>query len=142
MDRPKRKPVPKKIREQVYQLCNGHCAYCGCEITMREMQVDHFLSFENGRAIAIDHQGDIDSADNYLPACRSCNYYKSSMWVDMFRKQIFRFTDVLLRDSVTFRNALRFGQVEIKQHEPIFYFEQIGVKIPAMEWYQEFFGNN
>lgn len=27
-----RKPIPKNIREQVYRKCNGHCAYCGCEL--------------------------------------------------------------------------------------------------------------
>lgn len=27
-----RKPIPKNIREQVYQKYDGHCAYCGCEL--------------------------------------------------------------------------------------------------------------
>lgn len=137
MIRPKRKSIPKKVREQVYQLCNGHCAYCGCEITMKEMQVDHFLAIENGVAIA-NGRGEVDSQDNYLPACRSCNYYKSSMFLDQFRAMVFRWPDILLRDSVTFRNAVRFGQVTITQHDPKFYYEEIGVKIPAMDWYEEF----
>lgn len=32
-----RKPIPKKIREQVYQKYNGHCAYCGCELDYKEL---------------------------------------------------------------------------------------------------------
>ena len=35
-----RKPIPKNIREQVYRKCNGQCAYCGCELDYKDMQVD------------------------------------------------------------------------------------------------------
>lgn len=39
-----RKPIPKKIREEVYQKYNGHCAYCWCELEYKDMQVDHVIS--------------------------------------------------------------------------------------------------
>ena len=32
--------IPKKIRQQVYDKCGGHCAYCGKEITYKDMQVE------------------------------------------------------------------------------------------------------
>lgn len=38
-----RKPIPKKLRKQVYAKCNGHCAYCGCELEYKDMQVDHVI---------------------------------------------------------------------------------------------------
>ena len=31
----------KNIRQAVYAKYNGHCAYCGCEIGYKDMQVDH-----------------------------------------------------------------------------------------------------
>lgn len=37
----KRKTIPKAVRQQVYDSLNGHCGYCGCKITYKEMQVDH-----------------------------------------------------------------------------------------------------
>jgi len=137
MDRPKRKRIPKDIRIRVFNLCGGHCAYCGCDITTKEMQVDHYLSFESGFAIA-QGKGNIDSEDNYLPACRSCNYYKSGMHIENFRAMVYRWCEILMRDSVTFRNAVRYGQVKLNQHAPEFYYEKIGVKIPAMEWDKDF----
>lgn len=137
MDRPKRKSIPKNVRARVFNLCNGHCAYCGCEIDPKDMQVDHYLSFEFGFVIA-QGKGDIDSEDNYLPSCRSCNYYKSGMHVERFREMVYRWPDILMRDSVTFRNAVRFEQVKIERHDPEFYYEKIGVTIPAMEWDQEY----
>lgn len=40
----KHKPISKRIRELVYAKYNGHCAYCGSEITLKDMQVDHIKS--------------------------------------------------------------------------------------------------
>lgn len=31
----------KNVRQAVYAKYNGHCAYCGCEIDYKDMQVDH-----------------------------------------------------------------------------------------------------
>jgi 5-methylcytosine-specific restriction endonuclease McrA len=28
-------------REEVYNKCGGHCAYCGNDITIKQMQIDH-----------------------------------------------------------------------------------------------------
>ena len=132
----KRKPINKKTRESVYALCGGHCAYCGKEITIKEMQVDHYLSHDYGDIYA-NGKGEIDSEDNYLPACRSCNYRKSSGHLEFFRASVSRLHSVLMRDSVTYRDAVRFEQVKPNEHVQIFYFEAIGVRIPAMEWDQE-----
>lgn len=133
----KRKRIPKDVRTRVFNLIPGRCAYCGCEITPKEMQVDHYLSFEFGYAIA-QGKGDIDSEDNYLPACRSCNYYKSGMHIEQFRRMIGRWCDILKRDNVTYKNAVRFGQVIENPHEQQFYFEKAGIHIPAMDWDKEF----
>ena len=40
----KRKPIPQQVRKQVYERYNGHCAYCGCELDIKDMQVDHLDS--------------------------------------------------------------------------------------------------
>ena len=39
-----RKQIAQKIRKQVYEKCNRHCAYCGCELEYKDMQVDHVTS--------------------------------------------------------------------------------------------------
>lgn len=41
----KRKPIPKDVRQKVYDKFKGHCAYCGCKLKYKEMQVDHFLLY-------------------------------------------------------------------------------------------------
>lgn len=132
-----RKKVSKKDRERIYSLCAGHCAYCGCEIAPNEMQVDHFIPMELD-VIARMNGGEADCVDNMLPACRPCNYIKSSYTLEKFREAVWRWTDSLSRDSVTYRNAVRFGQVTPTRHFPQFYFEKIGVHIPAMDWYAKY----
>lgn len=32
------------VREEVYSKYNGHCAYCGCRLEYKDMQVDHIDS--------------------------------------------------------------------------------------------------
>ena len=123
----KRKQFSKETRKTVYDSCGGHCAYCGEEINIRDMQVDHVIPFDMAEAYeAIGY--DLNCADNLLPACRSCNHYKSTYTVEKFRAAIERYNDVLIRDSVTFRNAVRFGQVIQNKTPVVFYFERIGVK--------------
>lgn len=36
----KHKSIPKKDRLKIYEKYNGHCAYCGCELNYKDMQVD------------------------------------------------------------------------------------------------------
>mgnify|MGYP004487825509 CR=1 FL=1 len=44
MYKTKRKSPTKEERKLVYQMYDGHCAYCGCKLELKEMQVDHINS--------------------------------------------------------------------------------------------------
>ena len=114
----KRKTISKAVRLEVFKKCNGHCAYCGCILEYKDMQVDHVIPL-NGWS----EQG-VDSFENMLPACRSCNHYKSRSTLENFRKMIEAMPDTLMRDSVTYKNAVRFGLVIPNKHPIKFYFEK------------------
>jgi len=122
---PKRRKLTKAERLAVYDKCGGRCAYCGCEISINQMQVDHVIPMEFHDAYKATGE-DIDCIDNMLPACRSCNNYKSSLTLEKFRSAIERWPEVLKRDSVTYRNALRFGMVTANPRQVEFYFEKEG----------------
>ena len=66
---------------------------------------------------------DLNDIGNLLPACRSCNNYKHALTLDKFRAALERMPDVLARDNVTYRNAVRFGLVTPTPHPIVFYFE-------------------
>lgn len=116
----KRKPLTKHQRLQIYHAYNGKCAYCGCEIMYKDMQVDHVQPLCNGGE---------DQIRNMLPSCRSCNHRKGGSSVESFRSQVEHFIIVLARDNVTYRNAVRFGLVIPNPHPVKFYFEKAGKRI-------------
>lgn len=116
-----RRKLTKAERLEVYQKTGGHCAYCGCKLDFDAMQVDHVVPL-NGW----NEQGE-DAMDNMLPACRSCNHYKSRSTLEGFRRMLEAMPDVLMRDSVTYKNAVRFGLVKPQPHPVTFYFERLRV---------------
>ena len=112
----KRKKLNKLERELIYIKTDGHCAYCGIEIEIADMQVDHVFPI---------NRGGLDEKENMLPACRSCNHYKSTYDLEDFRREIGLWHERLMRDSVTYKNAVRFGVVTPTPHKIEFYFEVI-----------------
>lgn len=125
-----RKKLTKTERQEVYDKCGGHCAYCGCELALKDMQVDHVVPMARSFDCfhATETAEELDVMSNYLPACRSCNHYKGSSSLAGFRKNVECFPQVLMRDSVTYKNAVRFGLVEPKPHKVVFYFEKLGIE--------------
>lgn len=75
-----RKSISKATRLKVYEKYNGRCAYCGCKLELKDMQVDHIQS-----VYWYDGANDIE---NYNPACRMCNFYKSTRTVEDFKKAL------------------------------------------------------
>lgn len=73
----KRSRITSEMRKEVYAMFGGRCAYCGKEISLSEMQVDHVESHYR-------HQGR-DEIENYMPACRDCNGLKSDYLLEEFR---------------------------------------------------------
>lgn len=112
----------KKIRELVYSKCNGHCAYCGCELQISEMQIDHANSVFLSRI----HGNEVDNSfENLMPSCRMCNFYKHESNVEGFRNKL----NKILRNSCTkdfvVRLAIRYGLLNIGRWNGKFYFEKV-----------------
>lgn len=112
----KRHKLSKEERQKVYDKCNGYCAYCGTEIEYKDMQVDHVKPLRLGGS---------DNMDNMLPACRSCNHYKATLDVEGFRKYLSEIHKRLMRDSVPYQVAERFGIVKHNTDDVKFYFEAL-----------------
>ena len=110
----RRKAVPKDMRREVYEMYDGHCAYCGKEIDISEMQVDHVQAV---------YLGGKDEIANYRPACRSCNFYKSTMSVEGLREQLGLIIG-RLEKLLTFRLALAHGLIQLTGRPVKFYFEE------------------
>ena len=109
----RRKVLSKDMRTRVYEMYGGHCAYCGREIDIKEMQVDHVQAV---------YLGGEDEIANYRPACRSCNFYKSTMSVEGLREQLGLIAGRLEKLFI-FRLALAYGLIHLTGRPVKFYFE-------------------
>lgn len=116
-DRRKRRKLSKKERKAIYDKCNGHCAYCGCELEFKDMQADHVQSV---------YLGGKDTMENFLPSCRSCNHYKSTLGLEDFRNWMQTLPERMKRSNVNYRNMLRFGIIQVDDSPVKFYFEKMG----------------
>lgn len=115
-DQMKRRRLTKAERKIIHEKCSGRCAYCGCALKYKAMQVDHVIPLSNGGE---------DTLENMLPSCRSCNHYKGMSGLEDFRRHVENMPGVLMRDSVTYKNAVRFGLVKPDPHPVVFYFEKM-----------------
>lgn len=125
----------KEKRIEIYEKCNGKCAYCGNDISLKEMQIDHIIPQRNFEMhvknkykiptflthLTID---DLNDNDNLLPACRVCNGWKSTYHLDLFRSEIEEQTKRLNERSSNYRMAKKYGLIEETKIPVVFYFEQ------------------
>ncbi len=118
----KRKPIPKKLRQQVYEKYNGHCAYCGCELELKDMQVDHIFSV--AKAKWEKEEIDLNDINNLMPSCRACNYYKDTCSIETFRKNLKTLME-RVKKAFIYRLAEKYDMVEEKTWDGLFYFEKI-----------------
>lgn len=120
----KRKTIPKKIREAVYQKYNGHCAYCGKKIEYKEFQLDHLIPKQREQFKRYAEE-QIECFENYMPACRRCNHYKRAHNLECFRKMIEEIPKKLFRDNYIYKVGLDYELIEPHENKIKFYFEQL-----------------
>ena len=116
----KRRKLSKAERIQIYDKCDHRCAYCGCDLEYKDMQVDHAKPLRCGG---------VDEMSNMLPACRSCNHYKATLTVEKYRKHIDGIPDRLNRDSIPFAVGRRFGVVDENKKHVVFWFEELVIEV-------------
>ncbi len=106
--------VMKINRVAVYGKYNGHCAYCGREITQKQMQVDHIIPhYRTGN----------NDLENLHPACAHCNHYKGGFELEQFRTHLMQL-DLRLSEVHKIRVAMGFGIVAIRPWDGVFFFER------------------
>lgn len=122
------KPIPKRIREIVYNKYNGHCAYCGCKLEYKDMQVDHIESLYvkslNEQLADNPTLTQNDNVENLMPSCRQCNFYKGEADIEGFRSKIHNWLERTCIDSFQVKLAMKYGILQYKPWDDKFYFEK------------------
>lgn len=114
--------ISKKIRQEVYNKYDGHCAYCGKSIEYKDMQVDHLIP-----QMMLKHHWQkediVENINNYMPSCRRCNSYKRASSLKRYRELIETVTDRLM-DKYIFKVAVDYNLVHVDKRHIKFYFEE------------------
>ena len=117
----------KEERVYIHQMYDGHCAYCGEEITIKQMQVDHVVPIWRSvpRSSLAGIEVGEDVIKNKKPACRSCNNYKNVMSLELFREELQKQAERAKKSSSNYRLALRYDQIKETPKPIVFYFEKM-----------------
>lgn len=110
----KRKSISKLTRQKVLDKYKGHCAYCGKELNLKTLRVDHLNPH---------YLGGVDSIENYMPACYQCNFYKSTLSLDKFREQLSTLHTRITKPFIA-RLGIDYGIIKVKPFNGKFYFEE------------------
>ena len=127
--------MKKELRINVWNKYKCKCAYCGEQLEIKQMQVDHLIPqsnfiwhIKNNRNIPdfLKHLtiDDINHIDNLMPACRQCNFYKGSWSLDGFREQLATIIERIKKPFIV-RLALKYGIISFKPFDNKFYFEKL-----------------
>lgn len=111
----------ESMRERVLAKFGSRCAYCGCVLSLKTLQVDHLEPLRRGDAGDKAH---LEVFENYYPACRSCNYYKSTFDIEGFRARMELMIGNLRRQS-TVKVLLRFNKIAFVAEPVTFHFETL-----------------
>ena len=126
-----RKRFTKKERRRVWKKHRRRCAYCGCLLEYKDMQIDHIIpvyrySEEYGciiiRSKKITAYG-LNDFENLNPACTVCNKWKSSLSLEEFRHEIQMQVSRLNKRSAGYRMALKYKLIKQTFFKVEFYFE-------------------
>jgi len=121
------KALSKVQRAALREKYGGRCAYCGNPLADK-WHADHVDPVVRGdwfkKGSAPDYP-ERHTIDNMNPSCPPCNIDKHSMRLDDWRGVIERSNDVLARDVSTFRRAVRYGLVSLRNEPVMFFFERM-----------------
>lgn len=119
----------KETRIKVYNKYDGHCGYCGEEIAIKQMQVDHMVPI--WRDVPDDSikymnvkRGE-NTLENMMPSCRECNNFKHTWDIEQFREELGKQLSRAIKMSSQLRRAFKYGLVKEVVKPIVFYFETI-----------------
>jgi 5-methylcytosine-specific restriction endonuclease McrA len=121
--------MPTKIdRDNIYNKYGGHCAYCGEPLEYDKMQIDHVLPKLKYKEMPLAERSrlgfNINSDENLMPSCITCNTTKSSMTLNEFREFISNRLFILNKTDTVYKFAKRYGLIKETPHKIKFYFEK------------------
>jgi HNH endonuclease len=115
----------QEIRLFIFNKFENKCAYCGCVLELRKMQIDHIIPFYHNyfNKTNIKVVGD-NELNNLNPSCARCNRWKSNFSLELFRNEIQLQLDRLHKYNNNYKLAKDYDMIK-EDRKPIeFWFEK------------------
>lgn len=103
-----------EFKRKVFEKYSGRCSYCGNQITIDNMTVDHFTPKSKGGSLSIA---------NCLPSCKRCNEIKANGTIDEMRSKIEESLKSI-RKNREYQTLKKYGLIETNQEPIVFFFEK------------------
>jgi 5-methylcytosine-specific restriction endonuclease McrA len=116
-----------QLRKNILGKYDSHCSYCGKDLTLKNMQIDHQVpKAYNWRMVSLFNEviSYCEQYENLFPACRRCNHYKRDDNLEQFRGKIKTLHERLMGIYII-KVAIDFGIVKIEPFDGKFYFEKL-----------------
>jgi hypothetical protein len=126
----------KVDRKQIHAMYGGRCCYCGNLLkdeTGKHMHVEHLLPVQRNmpkskwksywKEYKPCENPENENVKNLMPSCPKCNIIKNSLPLEQFREMI-KDTIRQCERQTSYQRALRFGMIEVKEWDGVFYFEK------------------
>jgi 5-methylcytosine-specific restriction endonuclease McrA len=112
-------------REEVYNRYEGHCGYCGKDITLKEMQIDHIIpKWKLQDPIYFNTTAEqVECFENYMSSCRRCNHYKRGDTLEQFRTKMKTLHERIEKEYIN-KVGIDFKIIQLTPFDGIFYFEK------------------
>lgn len=110
-------------RRAIYEKSEGHCWYCGCKLAEKGWHADHFEPIRRNWWTTTSIFPELDTEENKVPACASCNIQKGAMDLEDFREKVQNFTNSLQKYHTQYDVAKRYGLIKETDKKVVFWFE-------------------
>lgn len=111
-----------RLRDIILKKYDYHCAYCGIEIDLGTLQIDHIEP--KNRHFPIEFRGS-DLIENFNPSCIICNSSKRCLSIEKWRSEIELKTKMCYKLSPTYRLLKQLNRIYEVSEPVIFYFEKM-----------------
>ena len=96
-------------RKKIFNMLNGKCFYCGCDLDINNFHLDHFKAKSLGNG----------QKDNLVPSCVDCNLCKSNLDIEKFREKL------STKIFQSFQGKMISKYYGVKPKKIKFYFEEV-----------------
>ncbi len=103
----------RALRREIFQKYNGLCAYCGQPLKLEKFQIDHIEPFP------INHK-----SINLNPSCRYCNFFKSNLSIEDFRRKIALTAFIAQFKSPHITLLFKYDLIQFNTRSVVFLFEK------------------